>query len=163
MAIIEVACSLKFADDQDQLIQPGDYQIVRFPFGSVESSDTFDLHPIVQPDTGQSITLSSPRAGLIWPAHERWARLWALMYWADGPYTEVRSRFVRDPLNLSTGYDSTCTEDSAKTPGGQFISKSWEAKTVLGTPWALMVRHNASEAIRLDFAELKMIYSVWVD
>lgn len=162
MPLIEVSCSLKFAPDQIQMIAPGDYQIVRFPFDQ-ESSDVYDLHPQVQPDTGQSVTLSSQRAGLIWPAHSRWARLWGLLYWADGPYTEVRDRFVRDPLGLSSGYDSTCTEDHAETPGGQYIAKSWEIKTYPGTPVALMVRHNASTPVRLDFAEFKMIYSVWED
>lgn len=161
MAIVEVACSLKFSEGQDQMIQPGDYQIIRFPFHPIESSDVFDLHPVVQPDTGQPVTVASQRAGLIWPAHERWARLWGLTYWADGPYTEVRSRFVRDPLNLSTGYDSTATEDFLKTPGGQYRIKGWEAKVSPGTPWALMVKHNADEPVRLDFAEFKMIYSIW--
>lgn len=163
MPLIEVSCSLKFDTDQDQWIQPGDYQIVRFPFGSVESSDVYDLHPVIQPDTQASTSLSSQRAGLIWPKHERWATLWGLMYWADGPYTEVRSRFVRDPLNLSSGYDSTCTEDDQSNPGGQYRAKSWAAKVYPGTPWALMVRHNASSAVKLDFAEFKMIYSVWED
>lgn len=163
MPLIEVSCSLKFADDQDQMIAPGDYQIVRFPFGSQESSDVFDLHPVIQPDTGEPVTLSSPRAGLIWPAHSRWARLWALMYWSDGPYTEVRSRYVRDPLGLSSGYDSTCTEDDGKNGGGQYRAKSWEIKTYPGTPIALMVRHNANVPVKLDFAEFKMIYSFWED
>lgn len=163
MPIVEVACSLKFDSDQYQMIQPGDYQIVRFPFSPIESSDTLDLHPVVQPDTGQSVTLSSTRSGLIWPAHSRWARLWGLLYWADGGYTEVRDRFVRDPLNLSSGYDSTCTEDHAATPGGQYVAKSWEAKVYPGTPWALMVKHNATSPVKLDFAEFKMIYSYWED
>lgn len=163
MPLIEVSCSLKFDTSQDQMIKPGDYQIVRFPFEPVESSDVHDLHPVVQPDTGQSVTLASQRAGLIWPAHSRWARLWALMYWADGPYTEVRSRFVRDPLNLSTGYDSTASEDSANSPGGQYKIKGWEAKMYPGTPWALMVWHNADVPVKLDFAEFKMIYSYWED
>lgn len=163
MPLIEVACSLKFDTDQDQWIQPGDYQIVRFPFHPIESSDVYDMHPIIQPDNGQSITVASQRSGLIWPEHSQWARLWGLLYWADGPYTEVRDRFVRDPLGLSSGYDSTCTEDHAKTGGGQYIAKAWEAKTYPGTPWALMVKHNASEAVKLDFAEFKMIYSVWED
>lgn len=162
MPLIEVSCSLKFAADQNQVINTGDYQIVRFPF-DVESSDIYDLHPVIQPDTGETVTLSSQRSGLIWPAHSRWARLWALMYWTDGPYTEVRSRFVRDPLNLSSGYDSTATEDDGKNVGGQYRTKAWEIKVYPGTPVALMVKHNASVPVTLDFAELKMIYSVWED
>lgn len=163
MPLIEVACSLKFDTDQDQMIAPGDYQIVRFPFHPIESSDVYDLHPVIQPDTGQSVTLSSPRSGLIWPSHARWATLWGLLYWADGPYTEVRSRFTRDPLNLSSGYDSTATEDHNDTPGGQYRTKAWAAKVYPDTPWALMVRHNADVAVKLDFAEFKMIYYVWED
>lgn len=163
MPLIEVSCSLKFDTTQDQWIMPGDYQIVRFPFEPIESSDIYDLHPKVQPDTSGSITLASQRAGLIWPKHEQWATLWGLLYWADGDYTEVRDRFVRDPLNLSSGFDSTCTEDHASTPGGQYIAKSWAAKVYPGTPWALMVRHNSPDPVKLDFAEFKMIYSVWED
>lgn len=148
-------CSLKM--DQPQSIPAGSgYTIVRFPFD--ESYDPHDMHPQVQPDTGQAVDYASPRAGLIWPAHDAWARLDALLYWEAGDYDEVRDRFVRDPLDLSTGYDSTCTEDRQATVGGQFNAKSWPMFVHPGTPLAVLVRHNAPVAVRLMLAELKLSY-----
>jgi hypothetical protein len=46
------------------------------------------------------------------------------MYWASDGYSEVRSRFVRDPLDLAGGAASTCTEDGSTTPGGRFRAKA---------------------------------------
>lgn len=154
----DVVCSL--INNQAQSIPAGpNYVVVRFPFDSDgESSDVADMHPQVQPDTGQATTYNSSRSGLIWPAHTAWAQLHALMYWDEGSYTEIRDRFVRDPLGLSSGVDSTCTEDHAVTPGGQYIAKSWAIRVYPGTPVGLMVRHNGSSPARLAFAEFKLSY-----
>jgi hypothetical protein len=78
------------------------------------------------------------------------------MYWAPGQYSEVRSRFVRDPLNLAGGPDSTCTEDSRTTPGAQFRAKAWGMFVHLGTPIALLVRHNGSSPVALTHAQFKL-------
>lgn len=160
--LIEVVCSLKTKSGVKQSIPPGpDYTIVRFPFDGQESSDSHDLHPVLQPDTAESITYTSPRAGLIWPAHTAWADLYGMLYWDAGNYTELRDRFVRDPLNLSSGYDSTCTEDHNVTPGGSYIAKAWGLRAYVGTPLALMVKHNSSGPVNLAFAEFKVKYTVW--
>lgn len=154
----DFVCSLITEQDVAQVIPPGpNYHLVRFPFTG-ESYDAHQMHSTTQPDTGQTVSYSNPRAGLIWPQHTAWAHLHALLYWDDGPYTEVRSRFVRDPLNLSTGLDSTCTEDHAATPGGQYIAKNWAIFVHPGTPIGVMVRHNADVPVRLAFAEFKLSY-----
>jgi hypothetical protein len=78
------------------------------------------------------------------------------MYWDAGGYSELRDRFVRDPLDLTTGYDSTCTEDHPPTPGGQYRAKTWGMFVHPGTPIGLLVKHDASKAVNLTFAEFKL-------
>jgi hypothetical protein len=154
----DFVCSLITEQDVKQIIPPGpNYTLVRFPFIG-ESYDAHKMHPEIQPDTAQAVTYSNPRSGLIWPKHDAWATLNALLYWDDGPYTELRDRFVRDPLNLSTGLDSTCTEDHPATPGGQYRAKTWNIWVHPGTPIGIMVRHNADVPVRLAFAEFKLSY-----
>ncbi|MFF0139656.1 hypothetical protein ACFYRN_24785 [Streptomyces sp. NPDC005227] len=149
-------CSLIVSEPQS-IPADGQYHVVRFPFGSGESSDDLDMHQMAQPD-GYTITdwHHDDRSGLIWPSVEGWGSLNALMYWDDGSYSEIRSRFVRDPLNLATGFDSTCTEDAPATPGGQYRAKHWEIFVHPGTPLALMVKHDAGRAVNLAFAEFKL-------
>jgi hypothetical protein len=146
-------CSLILSETQE--VPPGDlYHVVRFPFGA-ENSDTHHMHDAEQPD-GVSTTFSHDRAGLIWPSADGWGELTALMYWGPGRYSEVRSRFVRDPLDLAGGADSTCTEDSAATPGAQFRAKSYAIFVHVGTPLALMVRHNGQLPVPLTHAQFKL-------
>jgi len=134
------------------------YHVVRFPFGSAESYDDHGMHQTAQPD-GHTVTdwRRDDRSGLIWPAVDGWGELHALMYWGDGDYSEVRDRFVRDPLSLSTGYDSTCTEDHPPTPGGQYRAKSWGIFVHPGTPIGLLVTHTAPDPVDLTFAEFKLV------
>jgi len=152
-------CSLKV--ETSQLIPAdGSYHIVRFPFEADPGGEPYDahgMHQAVQPDS-YTVTnwTTDDRSGLIWPSASGWGHLYALMYWDTGDYTELRSRFVRDPLNLSTGYDSTCTEDETPTPGGQYEAKAWGMFVHPDTPVALMVRHNASVPVALTLAEFKM-------
>lgn len=149
-------CSLICKEPQ-KIPADGRYHIVRFGFGA-ESSDRHRMHEAEQPD-GVSTTFAHDRAGLIWPSMSGWGELKALMYWADGPYSELRSRFVRDPLKLSTGEDSTCTEDSAATAGAQFRAKAWAMFVTPGTPVALMVRHNGLTPVALTHAQFKLAIS----
>lgn len=160
MAMRLVVCSLKTGGPQ--LIPPSstDYVIVRFPFNG-ESDDKDGLHDIVQPDTHLSTSAGHPRAGLIWPLHTAWATLNGLMYWDHGDYTEIRSRFIRDPLRLTTGYDSTATEDDPPSVGGQYKIKSWNMWVHPMTPVALAVRHNSDRDQVLNLAEFKVSY--WVN
>ncbi|WP_304452918.1 hypothetical protein [Nocardiopsis sp. YSL2] len=141
----------------DQLIPPNQYTIVRFPFGAAESYDAWDMHQVAQPD-GYSITSwdTDGRSGLIWPHVTGWGWLTAMVFWEGGSYSETRDRFVRDPLNLSTGYDSTATEDEQPTPGGQYKSKHHEMFVHPGTPVAFLVKHNDSVSRRITHAQFKL-------
>lgn len=152
----DFVCSLKA--DQPQTIPAGSaYTLVRFPFGAAESYDPLDMHPVAQPD-GVIASYADPRSGLIWPAHDAWAQIYALIYWEAGGYSEVRDRFVRDPLGLFGAPDSTCTEDHPATPGGQYRSKSWGMFVRVGVPIGLMVRHDAPSPVKVTLAELKVAY-----
>ena len=147
-------CSL--IRNEPQMIPADDlYHVVRFRFGQGESSDRHRMHEPQQPD-GVPTTFAHDRAGLIWPSTAGWGELKALMYWAPGQYSEVRSRFVRDPLDLAGGEDSTCTEDSAVTPGAQFRAKAWGMFVQTGTPVAVMVRHNGPSPVALTHAQFKL-------
>lgn len=147
-------CSLK-ADVPQDIPADGRYHLVRFPYG-VESYDVHGMHEPVQPD-GVVSTDGDDRAGLIWPAVAGWASLYAMAQWAPGDYTELRDRFVRDPLDLTTGFDSTATEDYPPTVGGQYRAKAWGMFVTPGTPLGLMVRHNAIGPVGLTLAEFKMV------
>jgi hypothetical protein len=141
---------------EPQVIPAGEeYHVVRFRFAMGESADPHGMHEAEQPD-GVSTTFEHDRAGLIWPSMDGWGELKALMYWAPGAYSEVRSRFVRDPLDLADGPDATCTEDSPATPGAQFRAKSWGIFVRVDTPIGLMVRHNGASPIALTHAQLKL-------
>src|SRR4051794_10219785 len=105
-------CSLKYdsAVHGPQSIAPGDFRIIHFPFGAQESTDAFNMHQEVQPD-GKASKFGDDRSGLIWPGIEGWGHLYGYVILDAGNYTETRDRFVRDPLSLTTGWDSTCTQD----------------------------------------------------
>ncbi len=155
----DIVCSL--TAPQPQTIPPGgSYVLVRFPFDGAESFDPADMHPVVQPD-GTTATYDSPRSALIWPAHTAWGRLDAMLHWEESDYTEVRDQFVRDPLRLTTyGPDSTCTQDRAVTPGGQYLTKTWGLFVHPAIPLAVAVRHNAPRPVKLTFAEFKLSYRI---
>jgi hypothetical protein len=147
-------CSLKTS--LPQLIPAdGAYHIVRFPFGGSESYDDHLMHQAAQPG-GAPIAdwASDDRSGLIWPSVPGWGSLTAMLQWEDGDYTEVRDRFVRDPLGPAP--DATATEDHAPTPGGQYLHKCHELFVDPLVPLALLVRHNASSARRVTLAEFKL-------
>ena len=156
-------CSLKYdpAVDGSQSI-PGDgaYHLVRFPYGGHESYDPDNMH--AQSRGGSDHPFSSQQAGLIWPAlpsgRSAWAEIKAMIQWKPGNATEYRDRFTRDPLNLSTGADSTCTEHRPPSPGMQCFAKAWAMWMSPETPLGLMVAHNSSSPIRLDVCEFKISY-----
>lgn len=152
-------CSLKYeaAKDGQQLIKPGDYRLIRFPFAaSDESYDADGMHDTKQPD-GVTATFADERSGLIWPTADGWADLYAMIYLEAADYTEYRDRFVRDPLGLTPkGPDSTCTRDRAITPGGQYVTKHWGIFVHPGTPIGLLAEVNSSTSVALTLAEFKM-------
>jgi hypothetical protein len=129
----------------------GQYHMVRFPFGA-ESYDAWGMHDQDQPD-GEHGALSNDRSGLIWPTVAGWGWLFAMAYWEAERYTEVRDRFVRDPLGTP---DSTCTEDYAITPGGQYRAKQHGIFVSPDKPIGYMVRVGAPGDRRLTHAQFKL-------
>jgi hypothetical protein len=155
-----LVCSLK--TNGSQLIEPGGYRIVRFPFGSAEPQDIHGMHQTVQPDGAQVTSWQADdRSGLIWPAVEGRGLLSAMVQWEaaseDAPYTELRDQFVRDPLGFTEkGADTTATDHRPPSPGIQCFSKTWPLDVFPGVPLALRVAHNDGAARRLTLAELKL-------
>lgn len=154
--------SLKVEVDQS-IPADGQYHLLKFPYDT-ESYDPWEMHSPLQPDAytvPTSSWSSQPRSGLVWPCWPDGVRGWGtvhgLVYWEPGDYSEVRSRIVRDPLNVAGGYDSTCTEDHVATPGGQFRAKNWGLFIDPMVPLGLMVRHNASTAKAVTLAEFKLV------
>ncbi|MCX5326267.1 hypothetical protein [Streptomyces sp. NBC_00120] len=151
-------CSLK--RDTPQLIQPGTkYQIVRFPFGSLESSDSAEMHQMQQPD-GFTISTweSEDRSGLIWPSRTGWGHLYAMVQWESGEYTELRDQFVRDPLAFGPDPENTtATDHRPKSPGAQCFTKSHGVFVDPSVPLALRVTHNDKVARNLTLAEFKLV------
>ncbi|MFC3998489.1 hypothetical protein ACFOVU_21370 [Nocardiopsis sediminis] len=146
-------CSL-IVDTPQTIPADGAYHLLRFPY-SGESADPHRMHQPGQPD-GADSEFPDPRSGLIWPAVSGWGELKALVYWDEGDYTEVRDRFVRDPLSLSTGSDSTCTEDHQATTGGQYRGKAWGIFVEPETPLGVMVRHNGTSPATVSHAQFKL-------
>lgn len=148
-------CSLKV--DKPQTVPAGpDYYLIRFPYDNVsESYDPHGMHASEQPDGGRS-TYPDPRSGLIWPCVSGWGWLTGMVFWEAGSSNEYRARFVRDPLGLATGLDSTATTDEAPTPGGQYRHYCHEIFVHPGTPIGLMVRHAASGGLDVTLAEFKL-------
>ena len=147
-------CSLILKKPQS-IPADGEYHIVRFPYGAAESSDAHGMHQAKQPD-GVVSAFPDARSGLIWPVVSGWGSLTAMVHWEAGGYTEVRDRFVRDPLGLADGYDSTATEDHAHTPGAQYRHKHHELFVHPGTPLAFLVRHDADSAQTISHAQFKL-------
>ncbi|MET7514080.1 hypothetical protein ABZS88_11470 [Streptomyces sp. NPDC005480] len=151
MAVL--VCSLK-TDVPQSIPADGAYHVVRFPYGA-ESYDAHAMHEQLDPKRHEVRDWQrDDRSGLIWPAADGWGSLTAMIYWEDGGYTELRDRFVRDPL--STGADSTATEHRPRSPGQQFFHKHHELFVHPGTPIALLVAHNDSRPRRITLAELKL-------
>jgi hypothetical protein len=141
-----------------QLIQPGAYANVRFPYDG-ESADYASMHQATQPD-GYVVTnwAVDDRSSLIWPAMRGWATVYAAAQFADeSDATEYRSQFARDPLDLSTGLDTTATEHRAATVGGEFWTRTFGLVVNPGTPLSFRVSHNASTPQNLTLAEFKLV------
>ena len=89
------------------------------------------------------------------PAADVWGWLTAMLYVAPGNYSEVRDRFVRDPLGPNK--DSTATEDKYPTGGGQYCHKSHEIFVNRQTPLGYMVRFSgASGPVEITHAQFKL-------
>lgn len=149
-------CSL-ISNEEQEIPADGAYHLLRFPYGEGESYDVWDMHPAEQPD-GPVSTFPDERSGLIWPAVKGWGELKAMIQWAaGGGYTEVRSQFIRDPLGLASGPDTTATEDDHANVGGQFRVKSWGIFVNPETSLGVRVRHNGSGAATVTHAQFKLV------
>lgn len=148
-------CSLKV--ESPQAVPAGDsYYLVRFPYAAAqESYDGHGMHATVQPD-GVVSAFPDKRSGLIWPAVSGWGSLTGMVFWEAASASEYRARFVRDPLSLTTGLDSTATVDDPPTPGGQYKHYCHEMFVSTGTPIGLMVRHSGSGPVDITLAEFKL-------
>lgn len=116
------------------------YHLVRFPYLTGEEQyDRWNMHDPAK--DGVTSAFPDVRSGLIWPSHDGWGVLSALVFWEpDAAGLEYRARFVRDPLNLTPArYDSTATTDYAPTRGGQYRTYMWQMFVHPGTPVGLKV------------------------
>ncbi|WP_338694843.1 hypothetical protein V2W30_08100 [Streptomyces sp. Q6] len=135
------------------------YHLVRFPYAAAEESyDPWKMHDPA--GGGGASKYPDARSGLIWPSHHGWGTLSALVFWkADSRATEYRARFVRDPLDLSTGYDSTATTDTAATGGAQYRAYTWQMFVHPGTPVGLKIAARSGDtklAVPIMLAEFKL-------
>jgi len=153
---LPLVCSLK-VDGTPQLIQPDRFTIVHFPFGVAEPTDVDRMHQAAQPDGHQVLTWTADdRSGLIWPAAEGWGVLTSMIQWESGGYSQLSDRYVRDPLDLTTGWDATATDERPPSPGRQRFTKTHQMYVHPGTPVALEVAHNGDTALELVLAEFKL-------
>jgi hypothetical protein len=150
-------CSLILSGKQS-IPSDGGYHIVRFSHDvGGESYDAHGMHQETQPD-GYTVTdwEADDRAGLIWPAVSGWGVLTAHVHWEPGNYSELRDRFVRDPLGLSTGYDSTATDHRPPSPGMQCFTKQHQMFVHPGVPIAFLAAQNASGPRKITHAQFKL-------
>ncbi|MEI5521537.1 hypothetical protein WB401_22565 [Streptomyces brasiliscabiei] len=161
-----VICSLKWekahSGTQRLTYDPDGYHLVRFPYEKTEEAyDPWNMH---DPANGGATAskFPDPRSGLIWPSHDGWGVLSAMVFWEADPKTlEYRARFVRDPLSLTEKrYDSTATTDSAPTRGGQYRTFMWQMFVHQGMPLGLKTSARGSgdtrRATTLTLAEFKL-------
>lgn len=139
-----------------QAISPDRWTVVRFPY-TQESHDPLGMHDRPDP-LGYDVRdwQRDDRSGLIWPARDGWATLHALVQWEPGDYRELRDQFIRDPLNLADGADTTATDHRPPSPGMQCFTKTWSMFVRAGTPLALRVAQDDTRPRTLTLAEFKL-------
>ncbi|WP_026120067.1 hypothetical protein [Nocardiopsis potens] len=147
-------CSLICGDPQP-IPGGGGYSLLRFPYAG-ESHDPWRMHHPEQPDGGRS-DYPDDRSSLIWPAAAGWGTLHAMIQWEAGPYRELRDRFVRDPLGLSGGADSTATDHRPPSPGMQCFTKVHGIFVRPDTPLAVMVGHTGADTATVVHAQFKLV------
>jgi len=139
-----------------QSIEPGVWTVVRFPYDG-ESYDPFGMHERLDP-LGYEVRdwQRDDRSGLIWPTVDGWGTVHAMVQWEPGDYRELRDQLIRDPLNLSTGPDTTATDHRPPSPGMQCFTKTWGLFVHPKTPLALRVAHDDDQPRLVTLAELKL-------
>ncbi|SCK08343.1 hypothetical protein H181DRAFT_00362 [Streptomyces sp. WMMB 714] len=157
LAVVSLIWDAKSSPSQRVSYDDDGYHLVRFPFGG-ESYDPWKMHDPAN-GGGDSEDFPHARSGLIYPSHEGWGIVSAMVHWEkDGDPHEYRARFVRDPLGDE--YDSTATTDAAETGGGQYKSYMWQFFVHPGTPLGLKVsargRGDKKIATPLRHAQFKL-------
>ncbi|GAA1088350.1 hypothetical protein [Nocardiopsis composta] len=147
-------CSL-ISNDPQSIPGGGGYRLLKFRYAG-ESYDPWRMHDPEQPDGGRS-AYPDDRSALIWPAAAGWGTLYANIHWAAGSYAELRDRFVRDPLGLSGGADSTATDHRPPSPGMQCFTKAHGIFVSPDTPLAVMVGHTGSGTATVVHAQFKLV------
>jgi hypothetical protein len=158
----EVSGAQKVAYDKDG------YHLVRFPYGSAESEESYDPWHMHDPANGGTAPSAFPdrRSGLIWPSHSGWGVLSAMVFWAaDLRAVEYRARFVRDPLGTGKkSNDSTATTDSMITRGGQYRTFMWQMFVKPTVPLGLKISARSLKdglvATPITLAEFKLAIHV---
>ncbi|WP_435244961.1 hypothetical protein [Streptomyces tendae] len=150
-------CSLSASPDQ--LIQPGTYTLLTFPFEE-DQLDYQLMHQPAQPD-GFAATSCDPRSGLIWPSCEGWGSLTAEFSWEPGGYSEIRDQFVRDPLGLAGEPNATALVHRPLSPGWQIIGKHHEIMVHPGVPLGVQVWHNDTVPRKVTYAQFKLAIHPW--
>ncbi|MEU3095989.1 hypothetical protein ABZ690_14580 [Streptomyces sp. NPDC006967] len=151
-------CSLK-RDTPQSIPANSPYTVIRFPFGAAESTDSFAMHQVNQPD-GHVVTNwdTDDRSGLIWPSAAGWGTLYAMIQWEAGGYDELRDQFVRDPLGLTPSpNDTTATEHRPPSPGMQCWTKQWGIFVDPAVPLAVRATHDDSVTRKIVLAEFKLV------
>lgn len=162
-----------------QVIMPGRWQLLRFPFGRYESFDEFKMHQIAQPD-GEVSKHPDERSGLIWPSRSGWGMVEANIHWEDAPagtydqlrgrthrYSVLKDRFVRDPLDLlqgergdeGPGGNATGRDQRAPAPGAQAFTKHHGMFVFKNLPIGIEVAHDADESVKVVHAQFKL--TIW--
>ena len=148
-----------------QLIPPRTWTVVRFPYDG-ESYDALGMHEPIQTFDDYEVRdwQRDDRSGLAWPHHAGWVRLYAMVQWEPasriGGYRSLHDQFARDPLGLTTGLDTTATDQRPPTDGMQSFCKAWGLFANPMTPLALRVWHNDRRPRRVTLAEFKVEYRV---
>jgi hypothetical protein len=147
-------CSLGFkpVSGQEQVIPPGAYTLLRFPYGTQENADPWDMHSRVH--AGRVVTYADPESGLIIPSRAGVGCLELDVIWTDTDYTELRDVFVRDPLGTTpdpTGYDHR-----ARTPGENCFTKTHWLVVRPGIPLGVEVAHDGTVAAKVRMAQFKL-------
>lgn len=147
-----VSLGFKPAAGQEQVIQPGPYTLLRFPYGTQENADPWDMHPRLQPG-GTVATFTDPESGLIYPAASGIGCLELNVIWMDGDYTELKDVFVRDPLGTP---DETAYDHRPRTPGEQCFTKTHWLLVQRGRPLGVQVAHDGATPAKVRMAQFKL-------
>lgn len=146
--------------NEQQIVQPGDYRIIRFPYHADEFSDEHGMHDRRHPDAYVvQDWATDDRSGLIWPCRDGVACVEADIHWEAGGYAELRDRFTRDPFGTP---DDTATDHRPPSTGMQCFTKQHWLKVDRRTPICLKVAHDDTVPRRLLMAQFKLtLFSRW--